>query len=42
MTVNVDEVKTLALKPDNNLEIELRHENEIDYSWLISVEERAR
>lgn len=37
--MNVDEVKTLAL---NNSEIELRHENALDYSWLISIEEGAR
>ncbi|KAF2560321.1 hypothetical protein F2Q70_00016331 [Brassica cretica] len=40
--VNVDEVKTLALNNDNNSEIELRHENALDYSWLISIEEGAR
>ncbi|KAG5410234.1 hypothetical protein IGI04_006554, partial [Brassica rapa subsp. trilocularis] len=40
VTVNVDEVKTLALNNDNNSEIELRHEK--DYSWLISVEEGDR
>lgn len=40
MTVNVDEVKTLALNNDNNSEIELRHKK--DYSWLISVEEGDR
>lgn len=40
--MNVDEVKTLALNNDNNSEIELRHENALDYSWLISIEEGAR